>query len=241
MNIVSHTTQNELILSNLKEFYVSNKSYLERMLNIITGETKMSLRIVDWFTTNYSKKYFTVYNLNGERFKVYTDYKLKLKAYSKKRFDPFCRWDRIQIPFTPDTFIETTIGQLNFFKWAIENKVLEYIEANYDAIENDIMTLKRDIIEPIMEHGINKFILIGENILNFHYSDDCYYEEWFDEVEEGWIALVNFHEHVIKEFEKIHLDSYFVMGGELEEEDWRTMQPYDFYMKISNYVQKRLS
>jgi hypothetical protein len=138
MNIVSHTTQNELILSNLKEFYVSNKSYLEKMLNIITGETKMSLRIVDWFTTNYSKKYFTVYNLNGERFKVYTDYKLKLKAYSKKRFDPFCRWDRIQIPFTPDTFIETTIGQLNFFKWAIENKVLEYIEANYDAIENDM-------------------------------------------------------------------------------------------------------
>ena len=138
MNIVSHTTQNELILSNLKEFYVSNKSYLEKMLNIITGETKMSLRIVDWFTTNYSKKYFTVYNLNGERFKVYTDYKLKLKAYSKKRFDPFCRWDRIQIPFTPDTFIETTIGQLNFFKWAIENKVLEYIEENYDSIENDM-------------------------------------------------------------------------------------------------------
>ena len=138
MNIVSHTTQNELILSNLKEFYVSNKSYLEKMLNIITGETKMSLRIVDWFTTNYSKKYFTVYNLNGERFKVYTDYKLKLKAYSKKRFDPFCRWDRIQIPFTPDTFIETTIGQLNFFKWAIENNVLEYIEENYDAIENDM-------------------------------------------------------------------------------------------------------
>ena len=138
MNIVSHTTQNELILSNLKEFYVSNKSYLEKMLSIITGETKMSLRIVDWFTTNYSKKYFTVYILNGERFKVYTDYKLKLKAYSKKRFDPFCRWERIQIPFTPDTFIETTIGQLNFFKWAIENKVLEYIEENYHAIENDM-------------------------------------------------------------------------------------------------------
>jgi hypothetical protein len=76
--------------------------------------------------------------LNGERFKVYTDYKLKLKAYSKKRFDPFCRWDRIQIPFTPDTFIETTIGQLNFFKWAIENKVLEYIELNYEAIESDM-------------------------------------------------------------------------------------------------------
>ena len=119
--------------------------------------------------------------------------------------------------------------------------VIEMIGEWNDAIENDIMTLKRDIIEPIMERGINKFILIGENILNFHYSDDCYYEEWFDEVEDGWIALVNFHEHVIKEFEKIHLDSYFVMGGELEEEDWRTMQPFDFYTKISQYVQKRLS
>ena len=93
--------------------------------------------------------------MNGERFKVYTDYKLKLKAYSKKRFDPFCRWDRIQIPFTPDNFIETTIGQLNFFKWAIENKVLEYIELHYDIIENDMNSRnsanKRldDVIEPV--------------------------------------------------------------------------------------------
>jgi len=138
MNISSHTTQNALILSNLKEFYISNKNYLEKMLQIITGETKMSLRIVDWFTTNYSKKYFTIYMLNGERFKVYTDYKLKLKAYSKKRFDPFCRWDRIQIPFTPNEFVETTIGQLNFFKWAIENKVLDYIEEHYNDIETDM-------------------------------------------------------------------------------------------------------
>ena len=127
MNISSHTTQNELILSNLKEFYLSNKNYLEKMLQIITGETKMSLRIVDWFTTNYSKKYFTIYMLNGERFKVYTDYKLKLKAYSKKRFDPFCRWDRIQIPFSHNEFIETTIGQLNFFRWAFEKDILTYM------------------------------------------------------------------------------------------------------------------
>lgn len=144
MNISSHTTQNALILSNLKDFYVSNKIYLEKMLQIITGETKMSLRIVDWFTTNYSKKYFTVYMLNGERFKVYTDYKLKLKAYSKKRFDPFCRWERIQIPFTPNEFVETTIGQLNFFKWAIENKVLDYIEQHYDEIESD-MNLRNSV------------------------------------------------------------------------------------------------
>jgi hypothetical protein len=66
------------------------------------------------------------------------DYKLKLKAYSKKRFDPFCRWDRITIPYKNDTFIQTTIGQLNFFKWAIENDIVQYIEEHYDTIEDDM-------------------------------------------------------------------------------------------------------
>ena len=77
---------------------------------------------------------------NGDkiRFKVYFDYKLKLKAYSKKRFDPFCRWDRISIPYKDGTCIETTIGQLNFFKWAIENKVVDYIDEHYDVIEKDM-------------------------------------------------------------------------------------------------------
>ena len=79
-------------------------------------------------------------NQTGEknRFKVYFDYKLKLKAYSKKRFDPFCRWDRISIPYKNGTYIETTIGQLNFFKWALENKVINYIDENYDMIEKDM-------------------------------------------------------------------------------------------------------
>jgi hypothetical protein len=76
--------------------------------------------------------------LNGERFKVYTDYKLKLKAYSKKRFDPFCRWERISIPYDNEKLMETTIGQLNFFKWAIENNIIDFIETNYQTIENDM-------------------------------------------------------------------------------------------------------
>ena len=102
------------------------------MLAVVTGESRVSLRIVDWFSTNYAKKYYTVYNipsLKGDvstRFKVYHDYKLKLKAYSKKRFDPFCRWERITIPFM-EKHMETTIGQLNFFKWAIENEIINYL------------------------------------------------------------------------------------------------------------------
>ena len=155
---INYTTQNDLLMNNLMDFY-KDESNLTNMLKIITGDSKISLRIVDWFVTNYAKKYYTLYPItdNGgfvRRFKVYVDYKLKLKAYSKRRFDPFCRWDRISIPYKNDTCIETTIGQLNFFKWTLENKVIQYIEDNYNTIEKDMncrnSTSKRK--EPIVEN-----------------------------------------------------------------------------------------
>ena len=118
--------------------------------------------------------------------------------------------------------------------------IIELIGEWNDAIENDIMTIKREIIEPMIELGINKYILIGENVLNFHYSDDCYYEEWFDEIEDGWIATINFHDHVTSEFQKINIDNYFVMGGELEEIEWRTYSPFQLFNKINNLVNKRI-
>jgi hypothetical protein len=130
------------------EFY-GDKENIHKMMNIINGESKISLRIVDWFVTNYAKKYYTIYDMRTQknsgiveltRFKVYNDYKLKLKAYSKKRFDPFCRWDRISIPYDEEKYMETTIGQLNFFKWAIENQIIDFIRENYDEIEKDMNT-----------------------------------------------------------------------------------------------------
>jgi hypothetical protein len=138
-------TQNDLLLKNLMDFY-GHKPNLSRMMSIINGESKISLRIVDWFVTNFAKKYYTVYDLHTQRgtmqdtirFKVYNDYKLKLKAYSKRKFDPFCRWERISIPYDDEKYMETTIGQLNFFKWAIENKIVEFIESNYEDIEKDM-------------------------------------------------------------------------------------------------------
>lgn len=134
----NYTTQNDLLMNNLMKFYDENNN-LEKMLRIINGESPISLRIIDWFATNYAKKFFTVYEVGANRrFKVYVDYKLKLKAYSKRRFDPFCRWDRITIPYGNGTFIQTTIGQLNFFKWALENGVVAYIEAHYSDIEDDM-------------------------------------------------------------------------------------------------------
>jgi hypothetical protein len=131
-------SQNKLLLNNLIGYY-NDKDKLHKMLGIINGESYISLRIVDWFATNYAKKYYTVYTVvDQKRFKVYVDYKLKLKAYSKKRFDPFCRWERITIPNDDSSSIQTTIGQLNFFRWAMDNKVIDYIEKNYKQIENDM-------------------------------------------------------------------------------------------------------
>ena len=134
----TYSSQNNLLLANLMKYY-QDTDKLDRMLNIINGNIHISLRIVDWFTTNYAKKCYTVYELpSGNRFKVYNDYKLKLRSYSKKRFDPFCRWERINIPYKNNTQLQTTIGQLNFFKWAFENNVIDYIEEHYDEIEKDM-------------------------------------------------------------------------------------------------------
>ena len=142
------SSQDNLLLRNLMQFYESPDN-MENLVDIVGGKSQISLRIVDWFVTNYAKKHYTNYvipmktgivrdTVEPTKFKVYDKYKLQLKAYSKRRFDPFCRWDRISIPYKDDTFLETTLGQLNFFKWAIEHRVLEYIGANYAEIELDM-------------------------------------------------------------------------------------------------------
>ena len=137
----NYSTQNDLLLNKLLQWY-SEDDRLTKVISLINGETSISLRIIDWFVTNYSKKYYTVYEINDNgvkrRFKVYVDYKLKLKAYSKKRFDPFCRWDRITIPYQTDSVMETTIGQLNFFRWMLENNILDYIKENIQMINQDM-------------------------------------------------------------------------------------------------------
>lgn len=138
-NMNVYTKQNDLLLDNLKQYYSENHfCQLDKILKILNGESKISLRIIDWFVTNYSKQKYVVYLLkNGSRFKVYNDYKLKLKAYSKKRFDPFCRWEKIVIPYK-NQHIQTTIGQLNFFKWVLDNEIIEHIEKEYADIEKDM-------------------------------------------------------------------------------------------------------
>jgi hypothetical protein len=118
--------------------------------------------------------------------------------------------------------------------------VLEFIGEWNDAINNDIMILKRDVIDSMITNGINKFILIGENVLNFHASDDCYYSEWFEDVEEGWIAALNFRTHVLKEFEQNNIDYFLVFGGELNQLPWRSYNPVQLLQKVEGVIRHRL-
>jgi len=135
----------------------------------------------------------------------------------------------------------TMYMKIIFVDYDRQYAIIEFIGEWNDCITNDIMYLKREIIEVMMNEGINKFILIGENVLNFHSSDDCYYEEWFQDIEEGWIAGVNFREHVIDEFKRNNIDYYISFGGELDELSWRNLKPLQFYKKVEELLIKRLN
>ena len=119
--------------------------------------------------------------------------------------------------------------------------IIELMGEWNDALHNDIMTLKREIIDLMVIEGINKFILIGENVLNFHSSDDCYYEEWFQDLEDGWIAAINFREHVISEFKRNNIDYYINFGGNLDDLQWRSLKPIQFFKLIESELGKRLN
>ena len=143
----------DLLMESLTDFFTNNTN-IDYMLPIVNGNSNISLRIIDWFVTNYAKKnnisYYTSQSqdvkegnkvLNktiNTQFIVYLNYKSQLKAYSKKQFDPFCRRERISFYYDKENELVTTVGQLNFFRWAIENHVLDYINDNLEEIEKDM-------------------------------------------------------------------------------------------------------
>ncbi len=118
--------------------------------------------------------------------------------------------------------------------------VIEFIGEWNDAIENDIMILKREIIDELIHQGVNKFICIGENVLNFHSSDDSYYEEWFDDVPDGYVVFLNFKPHVIQDFVQLGVDQFICLGGKFNNFAWRTYVPTQLCNAIHLLVTKRL-
>ena len=118
--------------------------------------------------------------------------------------------------------------------------VIELIGEWNDAIENDIMQLKREVADSMMAEGITKFILIAENVLNFHSSDKEYYQEWFEEVTDldGWIVCLNMPEQTQYDFKKAKLGYYIEL---MELPNWRTYKPFHLFKKIDEQITKRLA
>lgn len=135
---------------------------------------------------------------------------------------------------------ETLYAKVLFADYDEGFMVIEFIGEWNDALHNDVMHLKRNLIDEMVPAGINKFILIGENVLNFHGSDDSYYEEWFDEVEEGWIVGIGFRDFVLAEMSNFGVDTYVNFGGNLEVINWRTLKPIIFYERVDSLIQRRL-
>lgn len=134
----------ELIVASLQRFY-NEREDIDEILQILQGTSAISLRLIDWFVTNYAKTHSTSYILNQQEFLVYLNYKSQLKAYSKKLFDPFCRRERIMFQIgTRESFL-TTVGKLNFFRWAVEKGILEYIRHHSQEIEREMNLFMKDI------------------------------------------------------------------------------------------------
>lgn len=132
-------------MKSLLRFYKSNTN-VNQLVDIVAKNSKISLRVIDYLCTNYAKTHDVVYYIDKKPFNLYLQYRSQLKAYSKKQFDPFRRHERITIPvpesILPEGKLETTVAQLNFFKWAIEKKVISFLEKkdNYDKIEKGMTT-----------------------------------------------------------------------------------------------------
>lgn len=145
----------ELLLTSLTQYYNDNEEKKYILKNIIEGNHKLSLRLIDWLVTHYSKTYNVFYWIHKgkdhifetypseipdskqiKKINLYLDYRAQLKSYAKINFDSFRRHNRITFFLDVETnnYIETTIGQLNFFRWAFNNNVLDYAYTNYDKI-----------------------------------------------------------------------------------------------------------
>jgi hypothetical protein len=180
---------------------------------------------------------------------------------------PFEKWDSVynpaedeRLPFFGTTYDGYELALYNHFihpLWDFVGSETLYVKVLFvdyeqgftivellgewnDTLHNDIMHLKRNLIDVLLYEGVKKFLLIGENILNFHGAEDDYYQEWFDEVEDGWIVAMGFRDFVHVELKKFRLDYYLNWGGELEVENWRTYSPGKLIAHLDGVMKRRL-
>jgi hypothetical protein len=149
-------TRDHVLMNKIIQYYEKDKN-LQTLQSVIHGKSTLSLRIIDYFVTNYAKENEVIYDIGNEKFMVYHSYKSQLKAYSKKQFDPFCRRDRILLYIDKDNFIRTTVGQLNFFRWAITSNILTYIESYYKEIEYEMNFFSKKNMKKYSKKNMKKY------------------------------------------------------------------------------------
>jgi hypothetical protein len=136
---------------------------------------------------------------------------------------------------------ETLYIKILFSDYEERFSIIQFIGEWNDAINNDIMQLKREVIDILSNEGIGKFLLVGENIFNFHGSDDSYYEEWFDDIEDGWIAALEWPDFIQDEMRKYHIDRYINMGEALNIPNWRTLHPQALCELVDKLIRQRIA
>ena len=162
-SIMEIQSQEQWVLFRLEKFY-ANEVHVNRVRDILDGKSNLSLRLIDWFVTNYAKKFNTSFvTKNDKHVIVYLSYKSHLKAYSKKMFDPFCRSRRIKFQG-----FETTVGQLNFFEWAITDEILDYLEMHREEVHAD-MELRLKEVEPETHKKRHELSKSATNSLKHHH------------------------------------------------------------------------
>lgn len=172
---------------------------------------------------------------------------------SEDRYSPFFRREYSEFIFTHAVYnylihpqwdemgSSTLYLKILFVNYDVGFAIIELIGEWNDAIHSDIMYLKRNIADALIVKSITKFILIGEHVFNFHFSDDDYYQEWFEDIEDGWIVAINFRDHIIREFKQANLDYYIAFGGKFDRFNWRSFEPNQLFMVIEAQMMKRLN
>lgn len=157
----------------------------------------------------------------------YDEFKFTNKIYN---YFVHPQWDSFGSP--------TLYAKILFVDYDEKFACIELIGEWNDCITNDIMYLKREVIDPIINTEVNKFICFCDNVLNFHGSDDSYYEEWYDDTKDmnGWICFVNTLDHVKIEMESNHIDHYVKLGYDYNEINWRAHQP----KSLLNFLEKKM-
>jgi len=153
-------------------------------------------------------------------------------TFTNKTYNYFIhpQWDTIGSP--------TLYAKVIFLDYEEGYVFIELIGEWNDCLNNDVMFLKRKLVDHLIHLGINKYIILCDNVLEYHGGDDSYYEEWWDDIKDdgGWVILLNTREHILEEMEKLRLQYYVNIDENFSDYNWRKAKPQQVYQEIQQLL-----